>query len=290
MESPGYGCRSMVAPLRRVLVRAPDESFAVADPQAWGYTGRPDLERAREEHRALVRILEEEGAEVLRHDIAQPGRADAIFVHDPVLIGGRGAVLLRPGKPERRGEEGAMAESLEALGVPVVYRLHGDATAEGGDLLWLDEETLAVGRGFRTNAEGLRQLEEALAPEGVRVLGVPLPVHAGPRACLHLMSLISLVDHDLAVAYEPLLPVPFWELLRDRGVEIVPVPEQELATQGPNVLALAPRSCLMLEGNPVTRERLEAAGCRVRTYRGLEISLKAEGGATCLTRPLLRGG
>ena len=181
-----------------------------------------------------------------------------------------------------------MARRFQALGVPVLATLEGTALAEGGDMLWLDHDTLAVGLGFRTNAEGVRQLREVLAPLGISVISVDLPYATGPEACLHLLSLISLVDHDLAVVYPPLLAVPFWQELRRRAIRLIEVPEQEFATMGTNVLALAPGECLMLEGNPITRRRLEQAGCEVRTYRGNEISLKAEGGPTCLTRPILR--
>jgi dimethylargininase len=290
MAVPPFGAQSMAAPLRRVLVKRPEESFAVADPAAWHYAGRPDLEAARREHDALVTILAAAGADVVDHPEPQPGRADAIFVFDPALVTERGAVVLRMGKALRQGEEQAMARRLAALGIPILASLEGEARAEGGDLLWLDRRTLAAGQGFRTNREGLRQLRTALAPMGVEVLPVELPFWSGPDSCLHLLSLISLVDHDLAVVYPPLLPVSFWRLLRDRGIQLIEVPEAELPTQASNVLALSPRKCLMLEGNPVTRERLEAAGCEVLTYRGREISLKAEGGPTCLTRPLWREG
>ena len=118
---------------------------------------------------------------------------------------------------------------------------------------------------------------------------VQLPYFEGPEACLHLMSLISLVDADLAVVYRPLLPVPFYHLLVAHGVELIDVSDEEFATMGTNVLALGPRHCLMLDHNHETRAALEEAGCRVATYRGDEMSLKAEGGATCLTRPILRG-
>jgi N-dimethylarginine dimethylaminohydrolase len=278
----------MIAPLRKVLVKRPEAAFGAADPARWHYASRPDLEAACQEHDALVGLLRQVGAEVVYHDEPQPGRADAIYVYDPALITDRGAVILRMGKALRRGEESSMARRLEALGVPVWYTLHGEACAEGGDLLWLDHDTLAVGLGFRTNAEGLGQLREALAAMGVTLLPVELPYFAGPEACLHLLSLISLVDHRLAVVYPPLLSVPFWQELQARGYRLIEVTQEEFATMGTNVLALAPGHCLMLEGNPVTQRRLEAAGCQVWTYRGNEISHKAEGGPTCLTRPILR--
>ena len=192
------------------------------------------------------------------------------------------------GKAGRRAEPTTIGLALDDAGVPVLGALERAARAEGGDLLWIDHDTLAVGQGFRTNAEGLRQLSVLLEPLGVRIVPVPLPYGGGPDACLHLMSLISLIDRDLAVVYSPLLPVPFRQFLEQRGIGFVEVPEQEFGTMGSNVLALAPRECLMLEDNPLTRSRLESAGCRVRTYRGAEISHKAEGGPTCLTRPILR--
>jgi N-dimethylarginine dimethylaminohydrolase len=278
----------MVKSLRRVLVKRPDETFAVDDMNRWHYTDRPDLEIARQEHDALVAILRRAGAEIIYHDEFQPDRADAIFVHDPALITRRGAVILKMGKALRRGEEKAMSRCLETAGVPVHYALHGNAVAEGGDLIWIDEQTLAVGQGFRTNAEGLRQIAVALEGLDVEIVPVHLPYAAGPEACLHLMSFISIVDHDLAVVYPPLMPVPFWQYLQQRGFRFVRVPDDEFDTMGANVLALAPGHCLMLEGNPITQQRLQKTDCRVETYLGAEISLKAEGGPTCLTRPLLR--
>jgi dimethylargininase len=283
-----YGSQSMVDPLRRVLVKRPDQAFAVDDPAKWHYAGRPVLETAQREHDALVDILREAGAEVLYHDELQHHRADAIFAHDPAIVTDHGVIILSMGKDLRRGEEAAVGRRFEKLGVPILYELHGDALAEGGDLLWIYHDTLAVGQGFRTNEEGLRQLREALEPLGVTLTPVPLPYYGGPEACLHLMSLISLVDYDAAVIYLPLLPVPFWKYLTDRGFTFIEVPDEEFESMGTNVLALAPGKCLMLEGNPITKRRLEEAGCEVFTYKGNEISLKAEGGPTCLTRPILR--
>jgi N-dimethylarginine dimethylaminohydrolase len=274
--------------LRSVLVRPPDAAFGAADPRRWHYTSRPDLAAALDEHAALVEILRRSGAEIVVHDEPLADHADALFVHDPALVTDAGAIILRMGKPLRRGEEEAMAAAFGSLGMPILGRLTEPALAEAGDLLWLDRSTLAAGLGFRTNAEGLRQLAAILEPLGVTVVPVPLPHGGGPDACLHLMSLISVLDRDLAVVYLPLLPVPFVQLLGERGVRLVEVPDAEFATMGPNVLALGPRRCLALRGNPITRNRLEEAGCEVHTYRGDELSLKAEGGPTCLTRPIFR--
>ena len=283
-----YGSQSMIGTLRKVLVKRPDEAFAVENAEAWHYTGKPNLTLAQQEHDALVDMLRQSGAEVIYHDELQADRADAIFAFDPVLITDAGTVVLSMGKPQRRGEEATMAHRLETIGVPVLYTLHGEARAEGGDLLWLDHDTLAVGQGFRTNDEGLRQLREALEGIGASVIPVELPYYTGPEACLHLLSLISIVDHHTAVVYPPLMAVPFWQELQHRNFRLIEVPDEEFATMGPNVLATAPGHCIMLEGNPITKRRLKDAGCQVLTYRGNEISLKAEGGATCLTRPILR--
>ncbi len=283
-----FGGQNMYEPLRSVLVKRPDEQFSGADPAQWHYASRPDLKCAVEEHDALVAILRNAGVEVYHHTEAQPGRADAIYVFDPVLLTDEGAVVLQMGKKLRRGEEEVLAGRLRQLGIPVIHVLAGEAHAEGGDLLWLANDTLAVGLGFRTNRLGLRQLGERLAEDGVGIVPVELPYYKGPDACLHLLSLISILDSDLAVVFRPLLSVPFVHELEARGYHLVDVPEEEFTTMGTNVLALAPRKGIALEGNSVTRLRLEDAGCEILTYRGEEISLKAEGGPTCLTRPILR--
>ncbi len=208
---------------------------------------------------------------------------------DPALVTDRGALLLSMGKAARRGEEEALGRCLQEYGVPVYGRLEGGARAEGGDTMWLDHDTLAVGRGFRTNAEGVRQLRELLAPLGAAVLDYDLPFFTGPDACLHLLSLVSPVDVDLAVAYPPLMPTAFWTELRRRGVRLLEVPEVEFrTTQATNVLAVAPRRCVMLDGSPVTRKLLEEADCEVVVFPGAPLSFKAEGGPTCLTRPVQR--
>ncbi len=216
------------------------------------------------------------------------GDPDAIYAYDPVLMTDKGAILLRPGKVGRRAEPEAVGADLSAAGVPIEGRLTDPATAEGGDMFWLDPSTLLVGRGYRTNDAGIEQLRALLAPRGAQVVAFDLPHLDGPRACLHLMSFISPLDRDLAVVYLPLMPVRLVQLLQARGVGFVEVPEEEFGSMGPNVLALGPRRALALDGNPETRRRMEAAGVEVLVYEGSDISRKGDGGPTCLTRPLER--
>ena len=279
----GYGCQSMTAPLRRVLVREPGAVERWAD---YGWRARPDPARLEHEHEGFCALLAEAGADVVLAKSSSNGNLDAVYVYDPALVSEQGAVLLRPGKEARRGEPDALAADLEAAGVPIAARLEAPACAEGGDTLWLDERTLLAGRGYRTNDAGIEALGRALP--GVEVIAFDLPHLRGRDEVLHLLSLISPLADDLALVYLPLLPVRLVELLEERGVELVQVPDDEFETLGCNVLAMAPRIGLALEGNPETRRRLEAAGVDVRTYRGEELSRKGDGGPTCLTRPLLR--
>jgi N-dimethylarginine dimethylaminohydrolase len=280
-----YGGQTMTATLRRVLVRSPRAEDRAAW-RAYGWHAEPDPGRMADEHEAFRDLLADAGAEVMLGQTPIGLCPDQIYVHDPALVTDRGAVLLRPGKEGRRIEVDAMAVDMVEAGLPLAARLEAPAMAEGGDMLWLDERTLLVGRGYRTNDEGVRALADAL-PD-VDVVVFDLPHLRGPGEVLHLMSLLSLLDVDLAVAYPPLMPVRLIELLAKRGVELVEVPDDEFETMGPNVLALGPRVALALDGNPETRRRMEAAGVDVRVYRGDEISRKGDGGPTCLTRPLLR--
>ncbi len=278
----------MVLPLRRVLVFPPVPPDDAALWQAFGYFRPIDHARAVAEHAAFRQILAKAGVEVVVGEIDDPALQDAIFPFDPVLITDYGAVLCRMGKSLRAREVELAEQTMTDLGIPIAGRIREPGTLEGGDCLWLDEHTLVVGRGYRTNSEGIRQLDEILAPFGVTVTAFDLPHWHGPAECLHLLSLISLLDDDLAVVYLPLLAAELVRLLRRRGIKLIPVPDEEFPTQGPNVLALAPRRCLLLEENRETIRRLEAAGCEVLTYSGQEISHNRSGGPTCLTRPLLR--
>ncbi len=283
-----WGAQSMVAPLRRVLLVRP---VAPTDPECWrafGYVHPIEHDRAATEHANLVRLLQSLGVETIVVEPDDPDLQDALFPFDPVLVLDAGVVLLRMGKPLRQPEVDFLARVLNDLGIPIVGRIQPPGTVEGGDCLWLDESTLVVGRSYRTNDDGIAQLADLLSPFGIRVIPVDLPHWHGPGECLHLLSLLSPVDRDLVVAYLPLMPVRLVEMLHARGMHILPVPDEEFPTQGPNVLAVAPRQCVILRENERTKAALEAAGCTVYTYEGLEISHNRSGGPTCLTRPLLR--
>jgi N-dimethylarginine dimethylaminohydrolase len=278
-----YGVRSMTAPLRRVLVVAPT---TVGDFAAAGWRP-PDAVELQREHDAFVALLVDLGVEVVGAT-APDGLVDACFAYDPVFVVGSGAVRLQMRKPARRDEPAFLAGEVERCGVPLLGSLTGDAFADGGDMCWLDETTLVVGRGYRTNAAAHSQLADLLAPDGVTVERADLPHHLGAAHVMHLMSVVSPVAPDLAVVFEPLAPVPLLELLADRGYRTIPCDPDEFDRQGCNVLAVRPGVVVTADSAPRTQAALERAGVEVRTYPARELN-KGDGGPTCLTRPLWRG-
>jgi arginine deiminase len=293
MMAHNVGSQSMVDPLRRVIVKRPQQAYIdnariAAQWKDLVYTDAPDLQRANEEHARFVGLLQSAGCEILYLPEDDRTGLDSIYTHDPAITTDEGVIIFQTGKKARRGEGPAMADALAKWNIPVLGFVDGEATAEGGDLVWLDHQTLLAGRGFRTNAAGIAKLRALLAPLSVQVIEVPLPYWTGPEDCLHLMSFISFLDHDLAVVYRKMMPVPFVELLEAHKIQMIDIPEEELLTQACNVLAITPRNIVMLAGNPVTRQRLVEAGCIVHEFSGQEISFKGAGGPTCLTRPLFR--
>jgi len=286
-----FGAQNMTGILRRVLVKRPGPAMADADPDAWNYHGSLDLVRLQANFDDFVAVLKKSGGRVEFIDQDADELADACFTHDPSLVTDRGAVLLRMGKDLRQGEVELHAEAYQTHDVPILGRIKAPGTVEGGDCLWLDERTLAVGCGYRTNEAGINQLRSILAPLNIEVLSYDLPVLAGPHACLHLMSLISIVDVDLALVHSPLMPVRFYQALGQRGVSLIEAPADEFMASGAisvNVLATSPRHCVMAAGWTKTQAVLLDHGCTVDTFDGSELCHKAEGGPTCLTRPILR--
>jgi N-dimethylarginine dimethylaminohydrolase len=257
-----------------------------AEWKALNFVAPPDLARAVGEYDRFVDRITRLGVKPTFFPRATGVGLDSIYVRDASVACSDGVVLCRMGKPLRAGEPAAQETFFRSAGVPILGAIEPPGALEGGDVTWLGSRVVAVGRGYRTNDEGIRQLRALLVHAVDEFVVVPLPHWRGSGDVFHLMSVISPVDRDLAVVYSPLLPVPFRERVLDLGISLVEVPDEEFDTMGANVLAVAPRRCLMLAGNPGTRRRLEQAGAEVLEYEGREISLKGGGGPTCLTRPL----
>ena len=283
----------MVGKMKSVLVKHPKDAFINNDnvKKQWknlNYLGCPDFEKANKEYETFIKILEESSIEVFCLPKDDRTGLDSIYTHDPIMITDHGAILCNMGKQLREGEPFAAGDYLEELDIPILGSISGEGRLEGGDVVFLDEQTILVGRGYRTNDEGIRQLRQLLGAKVETILEVPLPHWDGPESVLHLLSIISPIDHDLALVYSRLLPVPFREFLISKGITLLEVPDSEFDSMGCNVLALAPRKCLMLSGNPQTKVILEEAGAEVYEFNGEEISRKGCGGPTCLTRPIFR--
>lgn len=281
----------MAAPLKRVLMRSARGAMRGADPARWHYGPSFDPARAAVQHAAFAALVAASGAAVEWLDDADDGLADSVFTHDPSLVTDKGAVILSMGKALRRAEPALHEAAYRRLGIPVLGRVEGAGQVEGGDCVWLDRNTLVVGRGVRTNQDGIQQLANVLGPIGVSVYGFDLPLWQGEEACLHLMSVISPLADDLALVHSPLLPAPFWQMLRARGIRLVEGDRDEFSASGGlslNVLPTAPREVIMVAGFPETQAAMEAAGCTVATFEADALCIACEGGPTCLTRPILR--
>ncbi len=256
--------------------------------EALNYLGKPEINKALEEYEAFEQVFKDNGTEIFYLPEDPTVNMDSIYCRDAAIATSAGMIICNMGKEGRRKEPLAEQKAFEAKGIPILGVIKAPGTLEGGDVAWLDDKTLAVGHTYRTNLEGIQQLTELLAPIGVTVMSVPMPHYKGPSDVFHLMSVLSPVDRNLAVVYSPLIPIVFRNELLNRGFELVEVPEEEFDSMGCNVLALAPRVCLMVKGNPKTKAALEKAGCKVIEYQGAEISVKGGGGPTCLTRPIER--
>lgn len=256
--------------------------------QQLNFTGKPDLDKAIGEYENFEAVLKDYAAEIFHLPEDDAVNMDSVYCRDAAVATNSGMIICNMGKEARMNEPFAEKKAFDAAGIPVLGSIIEPGTLEGGDVAWLDEKTLAVGHTYRTNEEGIHQLKTLLHPMDVEVITVPLPHYKGMSDVFHLMSILSPVDKDLAVVYSPLMPIAFRNLLLKKGYQLVEVPDEEFDSMGCNVLALAPRVCLMVEGNPATQKALEAAGCKVIVYKGEEISVKGGGGPTCLTRPVSR--
>lgn len=288
-----FNGHSMVGALKRVLVCSPrsagwNELERISQWQELGFGHAPDFGKAESQHAALCRELEEAGAEVIELTSSPELSLDAAYAHDASLATDFGLILMRPGKPNRVAEGKHHGQLASRLGIPVAGEIKDPGTTEAGDIVWLDAETLLIGHGYRTNKAGIEQMRAILGPKGVEVISAPLPYGPGPSACLHLMSLISLLDEKTALVDLPCLAVETVELLKSRGFRFAEIEYSERETLACNVLSLGNNRLLAIEENHKTNERLRQAGFDVRTFPGSEICINGSGGPTCLTRPILR--
>ncbi len=286
-----YGSQSMAGPLKRVLMRSAESAMRHARAQEWHYGPGFDAQKAAAQHEQLTSMVAASGAEIEWLTDADDGLADSVFTHDPSLMTDHGAIILSMGKALRQPEPGLHEIAYRRMGIPLLGRIDGPGQVEGGDCVWVDADTLAVGRGVRTNQDGIQQLSNLLSPKGISVYGFDLPLWHGEEACLHLMSVISPLADDLALVYAPLLPAAFYQLLRARGIRLVEGDADEFfASNGLslNVLPTAPRQVIAVAGFPRTAATMQAAGCTVSTFEADALCIACEGGPTCLTRPVLR--
>jgi len=286
-------CSSMYAPLKHVIVKHPKDAFQsqnhLSDEwKTFNYLSEPNFEEALNEYAEFVEILEKYVDTIDYLPMSDEVGLDSLYAHDPVKFTPNGAILLKSGKKLRQPEASVYKAFLQDKGISLIGELTGDAVADGGDIVWLDDRTLAVGRGYRTNDEAIRQLKEMTAEMVDEFIVVQLPHDLGEAECLHLMSFISIVDKDLAVVHSRLMPVFFRQLLIEKGIQLLEVPKDEYDTLGCNVLALAPRVCVIPEGNTTTKQQLIDAGATVFEYKGDQIAVKGTGGPTCLTCPVVR--
>ena len=288
-----FGCQSMVGTIERVLIKHPKDAYQSqsridAQTQQLNYLSNPDYNKAITDYEQLINFFELNNIEIHYLPIDENTSLDSIYTHDPCIVTNAGVILSNMGKKDRQSEPDAIASYFKSIDIPILGKIESPGTLEGGDVVWIDERTVAVGEGYRTNAEGIRQLESILKPFIDMVITVPLPHWTGPSDCLHLMSNISPIDTDLFLVYSRLIPVSFRQYLLARGIKLVEVPDQEYGSMGCNVLAISPRKVIMISNNPITQKRLEAEGVEIHIYDGSEISIKGAGGPTCLTRPFMR--
>jgi N-dimethylarginine dimethylaminohydrolase len=288
--APTWGARDMTSPLLEVLVHRPDAAFGTAfeDP-AHAFRHPVDLVTAQAEHDAYTDLLGALGVRV-RRLVTQTSDPDLVYTFDPVLMTDAGAILLRPGKANRKSEVRIIRNWLTNNETPIAGRIGPKGTIEGGDVCRLRPDLLCIGRSLRTNAAGAAQLADILGEieADLEVRTFDLPYWRGPEELVHLLSVISPIARDLAVVYPPLLPIGLWDLLGELEIGVIAVPDDEYETLGCNVLVVRPGVVVVAEGNPTTRRALEAAGVEVHAYPATEIGLNGSGGPTCMALPIQR--
>ena len=283
----------MVDPIKKILLKHPRNSFInqeIIDKQylELNYSEAPNFNKAILDYEKFVSLLKSFGIELHYLPEDNSTSLDSIYTHDPCIISNNGIIICNMGKKARLAEPNTIEKFFKSIQIPILGKIKAPGTLEGGDVVWIDDKTIAVGEGYRTNKEGIEQLRYLLSDQVETVISVTMTHWTGPQDCLHLMSNLSPIDHNLYLVYSRLLPVSFRKYLLDRNIELIDVPDEEYESMGCNVLTVAPRKAIMISGNSKTKQLLEKNNVEVYTYDGTEISIKGAGGPTCLTRPFLR--
>jgi len=283
----------MVDTIKSIILKHPKDAFINqnkidSEYRSLNFLGAPDLKESSKEFNHFTKILN--SFKIKLHFIEKDDLTtiDSIYTHDPLIISNSGAIICNMGKKNRIPEKVAIKNFLKSENIPILGEINAPGKLEGGDIVWINQNTIAVGIGYRTNMDGVKQLSNLLTDIVEEIIPVPLPHWNGPKDCLHLMSNLSPIDHNLFLVYPRLLPVNFIEYLLENNIELINVPDEEYEKMACNVLAIAPKEVIMIEGNPLTKNLLEKNNVKVYTYKGSEISLKGSGGPTCLTKPLFR--
>ena len=290
---PVFNCNNMVDPIKKILLNHPKNAFfnqnkINSEFKELNFFDAPDYNESLNEYEAFIDILKFHNIELYFLDGDNTNTIDSIYAHDPFIISNDGAIICNMGKKNRISEIENVKIFLKNNEIPILGEISAPGKLEGGDIVWIDKHNIAIGIGYRSNIEGAKQLGEILSGCVKNIIPVPLPHWNGPNDCLHLMSNLSPIDSNLFLVFSKLLPVQFIQYLKENKIELIEVPFNEYETMACNVLAIAPREVIMLEGNPITKKLLENENVIVHTYKGSEISLKGAGGPTCLTKPFLR--
>ena len=283
----------MVNSVKRILLKHPRDAFLSqqkinSESKKLNYPSPPDLDLAIKQYDLFVKLIRSFGSEVYFLPADNNTSLDSIYTHDPCTMTNNGLIVCNMGKLKRSTEPEHLKRFFQSINIPIIGKIESPGTLEGGDIVWINKDTVAVGEGYRSNSEGINQFKKLLGKQAKEIIPVALPHWEGPNDCLHLMSNLSPIDENLFLVYSRLLPVSFIKYLLDHKIKLIEVPDEEYYSMGCNVLAMGKGKVIMLEGNPITQKRLEAEGVKVKTYNGSEISIKGAGGPTCLTRPFLR--
>ena len=288
-----FGAQNMVSSMKKVLMQKPQKHMARVNTKKWNYIFPINQNLINKNYNEFYSIIKESGIEIFEMNLNDKNNelCDSVFTHDPSLVLNDGAIILNMGKKLRKKETLAHKKFYDSINIPIIGSIINDGIVEGGDCLWLNNRTLLVGESNRTNKKGINQLNKILKLLNIRLIHIKLPGIRNKNNCFHLMSIISMLDYDLAIGYSKLFPKDLKNILKEKKIKLLEMPEDEFIkskTLAVNVLTLSPRNIIMLNGYSKTFDLLYKADCKINLFSGDELCIKAEGGPTCLTRPILR--